>query len=172
VTHPAGLSVFVGQSQNFSGTLDREFELVEDFGNVGRMIGNREFFDNNSGDHRASPNPRVESVGHWAAVQNVNQDLFLRFQEPGRATGSLSFQNSFHSVLPPMVQPERNIRTMDFEQLGNFRSRSPFHVEDHGMQSPSHSIGPFLGSLFIQFRNSSDCLFISIDSFGPHGIPL
>jgi hypothetical protein len=69
-----------------------------------------------------------------------------------------------------MVQPERNLGSVHFEDTGNFRSCSPLHIEDHGMKSPCHTIGPFLGCLFTQSDEPLDCPFSSMYSFGLHGI--
>src|SRR4030042_5923098 len=137
---------------------------------MGRMVSDREFLFNDSGDHGTSPNTRMKSVGHWATIQDVCQRLQLLIRQLRRTTAPLSLQNPFHTVLLPMVQPKRNLGSVHFEDSGNFRSCSPFHIEDHGMKSPCHTIGPFLGCLFTQSDELLDCPFSSMYSFGVPGI--
>jgi hypothetical protein len=170
IPDPPRLSVFIRTGQNLSGALNGEFKLVKDARNMGRMVSDREFFFNDSGDHGTSPNTRMKSVGHRATIQDVCQRLQLLIRQLCRTTAPLSLQNPFHTVLLPMVQPERNLGSVHFEDSGNFRSCSPFHIEDHGMKSPCHTIGPFLGCLFTQSDELLDCPFSSMYSFGFHGI--
>jgi hypothetical protein len=139
---------------------------------MGRTVNNREFFLNYSGHHRAGPNTRMKSIGHGSTIQDFGQHLQLLTREFLGTTTTVPLQNPFHPVLLSMVQPERNFRTVHFEEVGNFRSFSPLHIEDHSVQSTCHPIGPFLDCLFTQWNEPLDCSLSSMDSLGLHGISL
>jgi len=172
IPHPSRLSLLVRTCQDLPGTLDGEVQFVKNTGDMGRMVGNREFFLNNSGDHRAGPNAGIESIGNWAAVQDVPQSLQLLIGEFLGATRAVPLKNSFHAPLLPMVQPKRDFGPMHFEETGNFRGGSSFHIEHHRMQSSRHPVGPFLGSLFAQSDESFNRAFGSMNLFRVHGIAL
>jgi len=139
---------------------------------MGWMVGNRKFFLNNPGDHRAGPNAGMESIGHRTTIQNVRQSLQLRIGKFFGAARAVSLQNPVHAPSLPVVQPDGDFGPMHFEESGNFRGCSSFHIEYHGMQSPRHPIGPFLSSLFAQPDKSFDCPFCSMNLSGVHGIVL
>jgi hypothetical protein len=71
-----------------------------------------------------------------------------------------------------MVQPDGDLGSMHFEETGNFRSGSSFHIEHHRMQSPRHPVGPFLGNLFAQSDEPFNRAFGSMNPFRYHGIIL
>jgi hypothetical protein len=145
---------------------------MKDTGDMSWMVRDREFFLNNSADHRAGPNAGIESIGNWATVQNVAQSLQLLIGEFLGATRTVPFQNSFHSPSLPMVQPDGDFGSMHFEETRNFGGSSSFHIEHHCMQSPRHPVGAFLGSLFAQSDESFNRALGSMNLFRVHGIAL
>ena len=90
IPDPPRLGVFIRTGQNLSGALNGEFKLVKDARNMGRMVSDREFLFNDSGDHGTSPNTRMKSVGHRATIQDDLSALTATFHKVNKVVMALA----------------------------------------------------------------------------------
>jgi hypothetical protein len=102
---------------------------------MGRMVRQREFIFYDPGDHRASPDTGAKAISHRAGLQNVGQLLALVFRNSRRAAGAVSFQDPLHPINLSTLQPQANVRAMNFKDISNFGSCSALHVESDGVKS-------------------------------------
>ena len=147
IANPAGLQNLISFRQHFLRTLNGKSKLVKDTGNMGRMVGDRKFLLNDSGDHGARPHARSESVCHRTAVQDVGQFLSLIIGHAWWTSRSMPLKNSIHSALLPVPQPHRDFGTVNLEDVSNFRSCPAFHIESNCVKTSSNTICPIVEGL-------------------------
>jgi hypothetical protein len=95
---PAVLRSSVGVRQNAAGALHRETHLVQQLPHVSRMVGDAEFLRNHPGEHRRSPDSRVQTVGHRATFEDIPElGALLRSQTRWPAR-SVALQQPIHAV--------------------------------------------------------------------------
>ena len=135
---------------------------------MGWMVRQREFIFNDSGDHRASPHTGTKPISYRAGLQDVGQLLALVLRNSRRTARAVSFQNSLHPINLPALQPQANVRAMNFKDIGNFGSASPLHIESHGVKSVGHSIGTITLSLLAKLNQLLDSLGSSTDLYRSH----
>lgn len=138
---------------------------------MGGMIGDSKLFLNNAADHWAGPDPGSESIGHGATVEDVDQLLPVALGQVGRTTGPVAFQDTFHPILAPPVQPDGHVDPVHLEDTSNLRRRPAFHIEDHGLEPTGHPIGSFPKRLLAEAHQSSDCFGMAAKVNRAHGIP-
>ena len=132
------------------------------------MVRQREFIFNDSGYHRASPRIGTKPISHRAGLQDVGQLLALVLRNSRRTARAVSFQNSLHPINLPALQPQPNVRAMNFKDIGNFGSASPLHIESHGVKSVGHSVGTIAQGLLTELNQLLDSLRSSTDLYCSH----
>jgi hypothetical protein len=135
---------------------------------MGGMVRQREFIFYDSGDHRASPDTGAKAISHRAGLKNVGQLLALAFRNSRRPAGAVSFQDSLHPINLPTLQPQANVRAMNFKDISNFGSGSALHIESHGVKSVGHPIGTFAQGLLAELNQMLDSLGSSTDLHRSH----
>src|SRR5882724_7978830 len=135
---------------------------------MGWMVRQREFIFYDSGYHRASPDAGAKAISHRAGLQDVGQLLALALRDSGRTAGAVSFQNSLHPINLPALQPQANIRAMNFKDISNFGSGSALHIESHGVKPVSHPIGTIAQGLLAELNQLLNFLGSSTDLYRSH----
>jgi hypothetical protein len=135
---------------------------------MGGMIRERKFIFNDSGYHGASPHPGAKTVSHRARLQNIDQLLALAFREGRRTAWPVPFQDSLHPLFLPALQPQANVGTMNFKDIGNFGSAPALHIESHGMKSVRHPIGSIAQGLLAESNQLLDFLDSSMKLYRSH----
>ena len=93
-----------------------------------------------------------------AGLQDVGQLLALALRNSWRTAGAVAFQDSLHPINLPALQPQANVRAMNFKDISNFGSRSALHIESHGVKSVGDPIGSIAQGLLAELNQLSDCL--------------
>lgn len=132
------------------------------------MVRQREFIFYDPGDHRASPDTGGKAISHRAGLQNVGQLLALALRNSRRPAGAVPFQDSFHPINLPTLQPQANVRAMNFKDISNFGSGSALHIESHSVKSVGHPIGTFAQGLLAELNQMLDFLGSSTDLHRSH----
>jgi uncharacterized protein YbjT (DUF2867 family) len=132
------------------------------------MVRQREFIFYDSGYHRASPDAGAKAISHRAGLQDVGQLLALALRDSGRTAGAVSFQNSLHPINLPALQPQANIRAMNFKDISNFGSGSALHIESHGVKPVSHPIRTIAQGLLAELNQLLNFLGSSTDLYRSH----
>jgi hypothetical protein len=95
---PAVLRRSVGARQNAAGALHGKAHLVQQLPHVPRMVGDAELLRNHPSERRRCPDPRIQTVGHRAAFEDIREsDALLRSQARWTAR-PVALQQSIHSV--------------------------------------------------------------------------
>src|SRR3972149_7567502 len=107
---------------------------------MSRVIRNRKFFINDSGNHWTCPDARCESICHRAAVQYVCKFSLLVIGQRRRASRAVPLQPTVHPFLLPVSQPYGDFGTVNLENVANLGSCLTLHAEYHGVESTGNSI--------------------------------
>jgi len=95
---PAVLFGDIGPRQYPAGTLHREVQSMQHSPHVAGMVMNAELLLNHPSNHRRSPYPGIQSVGHRTAVENIAELFPLLRTQAGGPARPISFQQALHSV--------------------------------------------------------------------------
>ena len=135
---------------------------------MGWMVRQREFIFNDSDYHRASPYTGGKTICHRAGLQDVGQLLTLAFRYGRRTARAVSFQDPLPPIFLPTLQPQANVRAMNFKNISNFGSCSALHVESDGVKSVGHPIGSLAQGLLAESDQLLDSLGTSTDLYRSH----
>src|SRR5438552_1121498 len=119
VTHPAVFAHRIGLHQTSGWPLHRVAQLLEQFAHMPRMIFNVKFLRDDAANHGRGPDARFQSIGHRSTVQNVLEFFLLGFTQGARPTTAVTFQQTRLTSLIPVLNPQRDTRSMHLEDLGD-----------------------------------------------------
>src|ERR1017187_5851343 len=95
-------------AQDAAGALHREAHLVQQLPHVSRMVqqlphvsrmvGDAEFLRNHPGEHRRSPDSRVQTIGHRATFEDIPELGALLRCQTRWTTRSVALQQPIHAV--------------------------------------------------------------------------
>src|ERR1022692_855304 len=112
-----------------------------------RMIMNIELFLDHPANHGGCPDPTVQTVSRWPAVQDVSQLSLLFLRQFRRPTRPIPFQQALNSLNLITLQPLRDLRPRRLQDIRELATGTDFGIEHHRSQTFRHSVS----SVFLCF---------------------
>ena len=147
---PAVLLVAVGTGQHPAGPLHGETQVMQQLAHLPRMVDDAELFLHHPGDHRRSPDPRVQPISHRAAIEDVTQTAVLGLGQACGPSGPVTFPKALDAVRLIASQPRGHFGARRLQNSGQIAAGPAFRIQDHGLQAFRHAVRTFLLRLLTQ----------------------
>jgi len=132
------------------------------------MIGLGKLLRDDLRDQRGGPDPGIEPGGDRAAVYNVCQDCLLAATQACGAATAMTFGQTLHSVVVPVLNPERNSAAMNSQGLGDGAGGLSFQAQEKALNTKHHLGNAVLFGLSQKFFEFLSDLEITTGKYGLH----
>src|ERR1022692_2056812 len=112
---PAILLINVGPGQHATRALHGKARTMEQLAHMAWMIMNAKFLLDHPGDHRRSPDARIQAVSYWTTIDNAVELFPLRRRQLPWPTRAMPFEQPLQAIGLIACQPLRNPGTRSLE---------------------------------------------------------
>src|SRR5271167_1339987 len=149
---PTVLCRRVGPGQHPTRSLHRIPPRMQQLAHMARMILDAELLLDYPSDHRRGPDPVVQTVSHWTAVQYVPHLLLLRVRQGGGTARPVAFQQTLDTLGLIALQPRRDLGARRLQQVRQLTAAMSLGIQHHRSQALRDSVG----TIFLGFFTETD----------------